>query len=71
MRKRRTKAEIQADLDARFVACALCNKPTRLTEKPGMPVYHSECAKAAGIEHGPIYEKPEFKKTNSLRSRSN
>lgn len=34
--------------------CKLCGKPLKI-DSEGLPAYHAECAKIAGIDHGPKF----------------
>jgi hypothetical protein len=54
MRKRRTKAEIQEALNENYTMCSLCFKPLKFKVE-NIHAYHSECAKAAELDHGPIW----------------
>lgn len=34
-----------------YALCSFCGKPTRIL-RAGVPVYHSDCAHKAGVDHG-------------------
>lgn len=42
-----------AVLPKEFAGCGFCGKPTKISARPGVPVYHAVCAAEAGIDHGP------------------
>lgn len=41
--------------------CKLCGKPLKINAD-GLPAYHAECARIAGVDHGPLFSQKKGKK---------
>jgi len=54
-RHRRTKTEIQEAINEQFTMCGLCQKPLKFKVE-NTRAYHADCAKAAEIDHGPVFK---------------